>query len=106
MISITSLSQTAWAQTKAVDPGAATGSGDPRSFAPKVNTKLLSPGALIRDCGNCPEMVVIPGGSFVMGSNVQDANLPEKPVWMKNSHPGKARSTQCAFQLLPLDAKL
>lgn len=78
MISITSLSQTAWAQPKAVDPGAATGSGDPRSFAPKVNTKLLSPGALIRDCGNCPEMVVIPGGSFVMGSNVQERELARK----------------------------
>jgi formylglycine-generating enzyme required for sulfatase activity len=50
----------------------------PPSFAPKVTTKLFSPGELIRDCGSCPDMVVIPGGSFVMGSNLQERELARK----------------------------
>ena len=30
---------------------------------------LFSPGKTFRDCSNCPEMVVIPAGSFTMGSS-------------------------------------
>jgi len=41
------------------------------SFAPRV-------GQVIRDCTECPEMVVIPAGSFMMGSNDDEAN--EKPM--------------------------
>lgn len=29
----------------------------------------LVPGSVFKDCDNCPEMVVVPPGSFVMGSN-------------------------------------
>ena len=34
-------------------------------------------GSVFRDCGDCPEMVVVPSGSFDMGSNEYDS---EKPV--------------------------
>ncbi len=34
-------------------------------------------GEVFRDCEHCPEMVVIPGGTFAMGS---DRNKEEKPV--------------------------
>src|SRR5262245_4115 len=31
-------------------------------------TQTLAPGTVFRDCPDCPEMVVVPAGSFVMGS--------------------------------------
>jgi formylglycine-generating enzyme required for sulfatase activity len=37
-----------------------------------------SPGSVFRDCPDCPEMVVVPAGSFTMGSN--DGLYQEKPV--------------------------
>jgi formylglycine-generating enzyme required for sulfatase activity len=40
-----------------------------------------SPGAAFRDCGECPEMIVIPAGRFIMGSprTDRDANAWEQP---------------------------
>ena len=29
---------------------------------------MHAPGSTIKDCAQCPEMVVVPAGSFVMGS--------------------------------------
>ncbi len=42
----------------------------------------LTPGQTIKDCADCPEMVVIPAGSFRMGSPVaeKDTNEYEGPV--------------------------
>ena len=40
--------------------------------------QLIAQGKPFRDCPDCPEMVVIPAGSFEMGSNSGDKN--EKPV--------------------------
>lgn len=40
--------------------------------------KEMRPSKVFRDCPDCPEMVVIPAGSFEMGSNNGDGN--EKPV--------------------------
>ncbi len=40
--------------------------------------KRLPPGTVFRDCPSCPEMVVVPAGSFMMGSN--NADKDEKPV--------------------------
>ena len=37
----------------------------------------MTPGKIFKDCTDCPEMVVVPAGSFDMGSN-NDTN--EKPV--------------------------
>lgn len=40
----------------------------------------LSPGSTFRDCDNCPEMVVVPAGEFVMGSTMQESgHTDEKP---------------------------
>ena len=38
----------------------------------------IQPGTVFKDCAECPEMVVVPAGSFDMGSNNGDAD--EKPV--------------------------
>ncbi len=35
---------------------------------PRAETGSLGPGSTFRDCKGCPEMVVVPPGSFVMGS--------------------------------------
>ncbi len=40
----------------------------------------VSPGAVFRDCPNCPEMVVIPAGSFEMGSDRFIADDSERPA--------------------------
>ena len=39
-----------------------------------------APGETFRDCPNCPEMVVIPAGQFLMGDMDEDAVLKEKPA--------------------------
>jgi formylglycine-generating enzyme required for sulfatase activity len=44
----------------------------PTAEAPK-------PGATFRDCADCPEMVVIPPGSFVMGSTAEETTREETP---------------------------
>mgnify|MGYP001300558491 CR=1 FL=1 len=40
----------------------------------------LAPGKTFRDCADCPEMVVIPSGSFRMGDLSGDSGSDEKPV--------------------------
>lgn len=52
--------------------------------APPVSKTLadLKPGVVFKDCPYCPEMVVIPAGSFDMGSN--DGNSDERPVHRVN----------------------
>ncbi len=39
------------------------------SFA--QDKKDLKPGQTFKDCPSCPEMIVIPAGSFMMGSTVR-----------------------------------
>src|SRR2546430_1052948 len=40
--------------------------------AAQVKASGRAPGAVFRDCRACPEMVVIPAGSFTMGSSVEE----------------------------------
>ena len=44
----------------------------PRPLAAQAGTGLdtanLAPGSVFRDCPSCPEMIVVPAGTFVMGS--------------------------------------
>ena len=35
-------------------------------------SQLHNPGAVFRDCPNCPEMVVVPAGHFIMGSSATE----------------------------------
>jgi len=41
----------------------------------------VTPGAIFKDCAECPEMVVIPAGSFLMGS---DRETPSHPVTIRS----------------------
>lgn len=40
----------------------------------------LAPGALFRDCADCPDMVVIPAGRFTMGSALEQGADNERPA--------------------------
>ena len=54
----------------------------------EAQTVSLEPGAVFQDCADCPEMVVVPSGSFTMGENDGDPERtegPERHVIIKNS---------------------
>jgi formylglycine-generating enzyme required for sulfatase activity len=42
------------------------------------------PGEIFKDCNDCPELVVVPSGDFVMGSNDTPYEKPEHPVAIRN----------------------
>jgi formylglycine-generating enzyme required for sulfatase activity len=46
--------------------------------APHSANAEPEPGSTFRDCPTCPEMVVVPEGDFLMGSN--DGKFDEKPI--------------------------
>lgn len=58
-----------------------------------VNTEL-QPGSVFKDCVDCPEMVVIPEGSFTMGSNENDDEKPARSVSVRSFALGKFEVTQ------------
>jgi len=68
----------------------------------KESGAALAAGKSFRDCADCPEMVVIPAGSFDMGSNDGDTN--EKPVHRvtitKSFAMGKTEVTQGQWKAL------
>ncbi len=45
---------------------------------PAIATDDPGPGESLRDCPQCPEMVVVPAGSFIMGANERHKN--ERPA--------------------------
>ncbi len=51
-------------------------------FAAPVAAEVHAPGVAYRDCADCPDMVVVPAGVFVMGTPSAAANvgLPETPA--------------------------
>ena len=50
------------------------------SFLPTVHAEDRAAGSVFVDCPECPEMVVIPTGEFVQGSDkVESGHLDEKP---------------------------
>jgi formylglycine-generating enzyme required for sulfatase activity/uncharacterized RDD family membrane protein YckC len=51
-------------------------------------------GKTFRDCPDCPEMVVIPAGSFLMGSNEVDSERPIHAVNVRSFAMGKYEVTQ------------
>ena len=43
----------------------------------------ITPGEKIKDCAVCPELVVIPAGSFIMGSKNSESESPQHKVNIK-----------------------
>ena len=50
--------------------------------------------AVLKDCAECPEMVVIPAGSFVMGSDKSSDEQPTRSVTLRSFSIGKYEVTQ------------
>src|SRR5262245_7311799 len=47
----------------------------------RAEADLLRPGRVFRDCPDvCPEMVVVPAGSFMMGSRERSSEGPQRTV--------------------------
>ena len=57
-----------------------------RSAKAALNGLILKPGKIIKDCAVCPELVVVPRGSFLMGSTKGEAgrNSNEGPMHTVN----------------------
>ena len=54
----------------------------------------VAAGTVVKDCAECPEMVVIPAGSFVMGSDKSSDEQPTHSVSMRSFSIGKYEVTQ------------
>ena len=61
---------------------------------PIAQLQKLVPGQIIKDCADCPEMVVIPAGSFEMGSNESAYEQPVHRVNVQSFLLGKTEVTQ------------
>lgn len=62
---------------------------------PAAKEKGASAGKIIKDCADCPEMVMIPAGSFDMGSNNDPTEMPVHRVTIKRAFAlGKTEVTQ------------
>jgi len=57
-------------------------------------SNLPKPGSIIKDCEECPEMVVIPAGSFEMGSNANKNSMPVHTVNVPSFLMGKTEVTR------------
>jgi len=60
----------------------------------KKGTSKVAAGAIIKDCAECPEMVVIPAGSFVMGSDKDAREQPPHTVAIRSFLMGRTEVTQ------------
>ena len=90
------LAQVTYAQFNVSGPGFlpdenGTNLDDPK---PKKGTSKVAGGALIKSCADCPEMVVIPAGSFVMGSNKSSDEQPTHSVNLRSFLMGKTEVIQ------------
>ena len=62
-----------------------------RKIAPNTG---VTPATVIKTCGECPDMVAIPAGSFVMGSNNSSVEQPTHSVNLRSFLMGKTEVTQ------------
>ena len=58
----------------------------------------VAPAAIVKDCFECPEMVVIPAGRFVMGSTKNADEQPPHTVTIRSFLMGKTEVTQEQWQ--------
>jgi formylglycine-generating enzyme required for sulfatase activity len=66
----------------------------PQASPATQSTGIAQTGQVFKDCAGCPEMVVIPAGSFTMGSNEDENEKPPHPVNIRSFALGKFEVTQ------------
>lgn len=66
-------------------------------LAAEKAAKEMYPGKVFRDCSDCPDMVMIPAGSFDMGGTESDEK-PVHRVTLKSFAMGKTEVTQAQWQ--------
>ena len=90
------LAQGAWAQFNVSGPGFVPDENGTNLDAPQGGkaSPNVATGAVIKDCAECPEMVVIPAGSFVMGSEKNASEQPRHKVEVRSFLIGKTEVTQ------------
>lgn len=71
--------------------------------------KEISPGKAFKDCADCPEMVILPAGSFEMGSPAseagrQDNESPQHHVSIRSFAAGKLEVTRGQFAAFVKDS--
>ena len=69
------LAQGAWAQMTIIGPGFTADPKGYRSDDPAPAPQRFAAGSSIKDCAECPELVVVPAGGFTMGSSAQEQAL-------------------------------
>ena len=67
---------------------------------PIAQRQNMVPGQIIKDCADCPEMVVIPAGSFHMGSNDSADQRPSHRVSVPSFLRSKTEVTQGQWKAL------
>lgn len=67
---------------EALGAGAGAGAAAAKKDAPAASeaTPPPPPGSVLRDCGQCPELVVVPAGAFRMGDLSGGGDVDERPV--------------------------
>ncbi len=69
-------------------------------FSVAVQAQGPAPGSVLRDCDQCPEMVVIPPGSFQMGSTPEETDRESMPpLYAANEKPRHQVTIQKAFAI-------
>jgi formylglycine-generating enzyme required for sulfatase activity len=66
----------------------------PQAAPATQSTGIAQTGQVFKDCADCPEMVVIPAGSFTMGSNENESEKPPHLVNIRSFALGKYEVTQ------------
>ena len=75
-------------------PEASTPLADTKKTSETVEQTTTKAGAIVKDCADCPEMVVIPAGSFMMGSEKNAQEQPKHAVTIRSFLMGKTEVTQ------------
>ena len=65
---------------------------------PKKVAAKVAAGTVVKDCAECPEMVVIPAGSLIMGSLKNDDEKPTHSVTVRGFLMGNTEVTQRQWQ--------
>ncbi len=72
---------------------------------PSITTTSPQSGQVFKDCADCPDMVVIPAGSFMMGSSAREVGRsadegPQRNIKLKTFAMGKTEVTQGQYKAI------